>query len=97
MNNGPLSEKRLRDPRITDAFKPRTLRYAHLTGWGMEVPPRVMPNDAFEALVGVNDAWIFPAQGSKSGASPNRAIRRPGWRPARRRKLCAPPTVCPAT
>jgi len=33
-------------------------RYAHLTGWGMKVPDRVMTNDDIAKLVDTNDEWI---------------------------------------
>lgn len=52
-----------RNARTAHAFQARTLRYAHVTGWGMEVPPRIMRNDDFKPLVGVDDAWIFPRTG----------------------------------
>ncbi|HKJ38322.1 MAG TPA: beta-ketoacyl-ACP synthase III [Anaerolineales bacterium] len=32
--------------------------YAHITGWGMSVPDRVMTNDDLSKLVDTNDAWI---------------------------------------
>ncbi len=33
-------------------------RYAHLTGWGMKVPDRVVTNADLEAVVETNDEWI---------------------------------------
>ena len=33
-------------------------RYAHIIGWGMAVPERVMTNEELEALVSTDDAWI---------------------------------------
>jgi 3-oxoacyl-[acyl-carrier-protein] synthase-3 len=45
------------------ALAPRPLRYAHITGWGMALPDRVMHNDEFEKLVGVGDEWIYPRTG----------------------------------
>ncbi len=33
-------------------------RYAHITGWGMAVPKRVMTNDDIAKLVDTNDEWI---------------------------------------
>ena len=32
--------------------------YAHITGWGMSVPERVVTNDDISKLVETNDAWI---------------------------------------
>jgi 3-oxoacyl-[acyl-carrier-protein] synthase-3 len=32
--------------------------YAHITGWGMAVPDRIMTNDDLSKLVDTNDAWI---------------------------------------
>lgn len=32
--------------------------YAHITGWGMSVPPKVLTNDDLSKLVDTNDAWI---------------------------------------
>ena len=36
----------------------RPQRYAHIIGWGMAVPERVMTNEEMEALVSTDDAWI---------------------------------------
>lgn len=33
-------------------------RYAHITGWGMAVPDRVLTNHDLEAIVETNDQWI---------------------------------------
>jgi 3-oxoacyl-[acyl-carrier-protein] synthase III len=33
-------------------------RYAHIIGWGMEVPDRVLDNFDMEAIVETNDEWI---------------------------------------
>ena len=32
--------------------------YAHITGWGMSAPERVMTNDEISKVVDTNDAWI---------------------------------------
>ena len=32
--------------------------YAHITGWGMSVPERVLTNDDISKVVDTNDAWI---------------------------------------
>ncbi len=34
------------------------LRYAHIIGWGMEVPARVMTNDEISQIVDTSDQWI---------------------------------------
>ncbi|HVO43674.1 MAG TPA: beta-ketoacyl-ACP synthase III [Aggregatilineales bacterium] len=33
-------------------------KYAHVTGWGMQVPARIMPNSELEAVVDTTDEWI---------------------------------------
>lgn len=38
-------------------------RYAHITGWGMATPKRVMTNDDLGAIVDTNDEWIFSRTG----------------------------------
>ncbi len=40
-------------------------RYAHVTGWGMSVPDRVMTNADIAKLVDTNDAWIQERTGIK--------------------------------
>jgi 3-oxoacyl-[acyl-carrier-protein] synthase-3 len=45
------------------ATRPTALRYAHIAGWGMDVPDRVMRNDDFIDLVKVGDDWIYPRTG----------------------------------
>ncbi|RPH55374.1 MAG: ketoacyl-ACP synthase III, partial [Chloroflexi bacterium] len=32
--------------------------YAHITGWGMAVPPKVLTNDDLSKIVETNDEWI---------------------------------------
>jgi 3-oxoacyl-[acyl-carrier-protein] synthase-3 len=32
--------------------------YAHITGWGMSAPERVLTNDELSKVVETNDAWI---------------------------------------
>jgi 3-oxoacyl-[acyl-carrier-protein] synthase-3 len=39
--------------------------YAHITGWGMAVPSRVLTNADLEKLVDTNDAWIQSRTGIK--------------------------------
>jgi 3-oxoacyl-[acyl-carrier-protein] synthase-3 len=33
-------------------------RYAHITGWGMALPERVMTNDDLARMVDTSDEWI---------------------------------------
>ncbi len=40
-------------------------QYAHITGWGMAVPERVMTNDEISRLVDTNDEWIQSRTGIK--------------------------------
>lgn len=40
-------------------------RYAHITGWGMAVPERVMTNDEISRLVDTSDEWIQTRTGIK--------------------------------
>ena len=37
--------------------------YAHITGWGMAVPERVLTNDDLSQMVETNDEWIFSHSG----------------------------------
>jgi 3-oxoacyl-[acyl-carrier-protein] synthase-3 len=45
--------------------KPRALRYAHIVGWGMEVPSQVLTNSDLEAIVDTDDDWIVQRTGIK--------------------------------
>ena len=38
-------------------------RYAHITGWGMAVPERVLTNHDLEQIVDTNDDWIIARTG----------------------------------
>jgi 3-oxoacyl-[acyl-carrier-protein] synthase-3 len=38
-------------------------RYAHITGWGMAVPDRVMTNDDLSRIVDTNNEWIIARTG----------------------------------
>jgi len=42
----------------TSRKDPNYGRYAHVTGWGVEVPEKVMTNFDIEKLVDTNDEWI---------------------------------------
>lgn len=50
-NVGPLATLR-------GILNPPHVRYAHITGWGMKVPDRVISNSDLEALVETSDEWI---------------------------------------
>ncbi len=41
----------------------RTLRYAHVVGWGMAVPERVLTNDDLAGFVDTSDEWITTRTG----------------------------------
>lgn len=58
-------EQRLLRGRALKNQKPRTMRYAHLVGWGMEVPSQVLSNSDLEAIVDTNDEWIMTRTGIK--------------------------------
>jgi 3-oxoacyl-[acyl-carrier-protein] synthase-3 len=47
------------------AARSRTLRYAHIVGWGMEVPSQVLSNNDLAAIVDTNDEWIVSRTGIK--------------------------------
>ncbi len=57
--------RRLFRGRAAPAKRPRTLRYAHVIGWGMEVPSQVLSNSDLEAIVETNDEWITTRTGIK--------------------------------
>ena len=62
-NNGrPRRTLNGRTNRIT---RPRTLRYAHIIGWGMEVPSQVLTNTDLSAIVETDDEWIVSRTGIK--------------------------------
>jgi 3-oxoacyl-[acyl-carrier-protein] synthase-3 len=54
---------RLRPGRALHTPRPRTLRYAHIVGWGMEVPSQVLSNSDLEAIVDTSDEWIIARTG----------------------------------
>jgi 3-oxoacyl-[acyl-carrier-protein] synthase III len=45
--------------------RPSYSRYAHITGWGMAVPERIMPNSEIARLVDTSDEWIVKMTGIK--------------------------------
>ncbi len=62
-NNGrPRRTLNGRTNRIT---RPRMLRYAHIIGWGMEVPSQVLTNTDLSAIVETDDEWIVSRTGIK--------------------------------
>src|SRR5690606_31102028 len=64
----PVDRPRIRPVRKSrgaSASRPRTLRYAHIVGWGMEVPSQVLSNSDLEAIVDTNDEWITSRTGIK--------------------------------
>lgn len=38
-------------------------RYAHITGWGMSVPDKILTNDEISKMVDTNDEWIVSRTG----------------------------------
>jgi 3-oxoacyl-[acyl-carrier-protein] synthase III len=38
-------------------------RYAHITGWGMSVPPNILTNEDLAKMVDTNEEWIFSHTG----------------------------------
>ncbi len=40
-------------------------RYAHITGWGMAVPEKILTNEEISQMVDTNDAWIVSHSGIK--------------------------------
>lgn len=56
---------RLRPGRTARQMRPRMLRYAHIVGWGKEVPTRILSNHDLEAIVDTNDDWIMARTGIK--------------------------------
>lgn len=62
-HNGHAPISSSREARLTAACAPRPLRYAHVAGWGMAVPERVMPNAEFAALVDTNAEWVYTRTG----------------------------------
>ncbi|HMM27697.1 MAG TPA: beta-ketoacyl-ACP synthase III [Aggregatilineaceae bacterium] len=51
--------------RLAFTSRPRMLRYAHIVGWGLEVPSQVLSNSDLEAIVDTNDEWITTRTGIK--------------------------------
>ena len=64
-DNNDRSSHRLYPGRVLAGQKPRPPRYAHIVGWGMEVPEQVLTNRDLEAIVDTNDEWITTRTGIK--------------------------------
>jgi 3-oxoacyl-[acyl-carrier-protein] synthase-3 len=61
-----MAETKTRTRRMQAArngHRPRTLRYAHLVGWGYEVPAQVLTNTDLQAIVDTDDEWIVTRTG----------------------------------
>ncbi len=56
-NRSPSGERDGR-PHAAYQWQPRPMRYAHLTGWGIRLPERVVTNAELEAVVETTDDWI---------------------------------------
>lgn len=41
----------------------KTVRYAHVVGWGKYIPTRVITNDDLSRMVDTSDEWIVPSTG----------------------------------
>ena len=52
-------------PRSGNHFSGREKIYAHIVGWGMAVPERVMTNEDLSAIVETSDEWIQARTGIK--------------------------------
>lgn len=61
--NPPRNPRRLYRSRVAAAHRLRSLRYAHIVGWGMEVPSQVLSNYDLEAIVDTDDEWISTRTG----------------------------------
>lgn len=61
-------------------------RYAHIVGWGMEVPERVITNKDLEAVVDTTDEWIRTRTGihERRFASEKETVTSMGFEAARR-------------
>lgn len=57
--------RQLYPSRVLTGIRPPTLRYAHIIGWGMEVPSQALSNQDLAAIVETNDDWIITRTGIK--------------------------------
>ena len=62
IDNNPRS-RRLFQGRALPRTRPQTPLYAHIVGWGMEVPSQVLSNADLAAIVDTNDEWIVARTG----------------------------------
>jgi 3-oxoacyl-[acyl-carrier-protein] synthase-3 len=51
--------------RNAESRRPSYSRYAHITGWGMAVPERVLTNHEISRMVDTSDEWIVARTGIK--------------------------------
>jgi 3-oxoacyl-[acyl-carrier-protein] synthase-3 len=56
---------RSRRANASRATKPRPTRYAHIIGWGLEVPSQVLTNNDLSAIVETDNEWIVSRTGIK--------------------------------
>lgn len=67
-NNGhqpSANGKKAAKPATPARLRPQYPRYAHIAGWGMAVPDRVMTNQEIARLVDTTDEWIVQRTGIK--------------------------------
>ncbi|HML21692.1 MAG TPA: beta-ketoacyl-ACP synthase III [Aggregatilinea sp.] len=65
MTDTSTRQRRLYASHVLNGSRPRVMRYAHLVGWGMEVPLQVLSNSDLEAIVETDDEWITTRTGIK--------------------------------
>lgn len=58
-------QRRVYASRVLNGSRPHAMRYAHVVGWGMEVPVQVLSNSDLEAIVETDDEWITSRTGIK--------------------------------
>jgi 3-oxoacyl-[acyl-carrier-protein] synthase-3 len=63
MADNPNRQPRLYPSRVLNGTKPRVMRYAHLVGWGYEMPSQVLSNNDLAAIVETDDEWIVSRTG----------------------------------
>ncbi|MBN2305930.1 MAG: ketoacyl-ACP synthase III [Anaerolineae bacterium] len=63
LDHAPRPTRRLFRGHVANNHRPRTLRHAHIVGWGMEVPSQVLSNHDLAAIVDTNDEWIVTRTG----------------------------------
>ncbi len=83
--NGAHPPARDGRPHTPHIWQPRHMRYAHLTGWGIRVPDRVVTNVDLEAVVDTTDDWIRTRTGiqERRFASERDSVTQMGFEAAR--------------